>query len=336
MSKEITIYDIAKEFNVSPSTVSRALKGHKSIGKTTTELIQVYARENGYQINSVAANLRSKKTFSIGVIVPWINRPFISSVISGVETVASSQGYNVIIAQTRDDYNLEINNVNAMFQSRIEGLIVSLAMESKSYDHFDSFLSSHIPVVFVDRAPEKTGVDRIIIDNYEASYKATKHLIDQGCKKLAHIGGSQSRFIYRERKRGFLAALEDNGIPVKHEWIKENRLLNGAEAEEIGKYLLSLEDRPDGFYCTNDTSAVAIIQVAKSKLIKIPQELKIVGFNDDPVASIIEPKLTTVSHPAVQMGQIAAQHILNKEKQKVETVILPTELIIRGSTVEQL
>ncbi|MEM9329198.1 MAG: LacI family DNA-binding transcriptional regulator [Bacteroidota bacterium] len=334
MSKDITIYDIAEKFDVSASTVSRALKDHKSIGKKTREAIKQYASEMGYQVNSVAANLRSRKTNTFGVIVSWINRPFISSLISGIETVANNNGFNVIISQTRDQYDREVANAFAMFQGRVEGLIVSLAMESVRYDHFDQFISSKVPLVFVDRVPEETLADKVIIDNFKAGFVATEHLIELGCRRIAHIGGSQSRYIYRERQEGYLEALRKHGLAPDEGIIRHTQSLYAEEANAISSELLELPQRPDGFFCANDTSAVSVIQCARKKDIAVPEDLKVVGFNDDPVATIIDPPLTTISHPAIRMGQIAAEHILNKTASKdPEVVTLETELIVRQSSV---
>ena len=335
MSREITIYHIAKKFNVSASTVSRALKDHPSIGKKTREAIKVYAKEQGYQVNSVAANLRSKKTNTIGIIVSWINRPFISSMISGVETIANNNGYNVIISQTRDQYEREVTSTSALYKGRIEGLIVSLAMGSVKYNHFNQFINSKIPIVFVDRVPEEDFADKIIINNYGAAFDATEHLISLGCKKIAHIGGSQNRLIYRERKDGYIAALKKHGLETNEDFVKYTQSINPEEALEISNQLLSKTEKPDGFFCANDSSAVSVIQSARRLGISIPEQLKVVGFNNDPVSTIIDPQLTTVAHPAISMGEIAAQHILDKDKNEPETVTLETQLIVRGSTVKE-
>ncbi|MFP4092051.1 MAG: LacI family DNA-binding transcriptional regulator [Cyclobacteriaceae bacterium] len=335
MKKNLTIHDIAAKFNVSPSTVSRALKDHKSIGKKTREAIKSYADEQGYQVNSLAASLRSQKTNTIGVIVSWIDRPFISSLISGVETVANNMGYSVIISQTRDNYAREVANADVLFKARVEGLIVSLAMESVNYDHFDKFINSKIPTVFVDRVPESTLADKVIIDNFRSSFQATEHLIELGCRRIAHIAGSQSRLIYRERKEGYLAALQKHGLASDEELIQYSQSVSRENAYELSDQLLSMDNRPDSFFCANDLSAVSVIQCARNRHIPVPDELKVIGFNNDPVSTIIDPSLSTISLPSTRMGEIAVEHIINKQENKTaETVILDTELIVRGSTVK--
>ncbi len=334
--KAITIYDIAQELNISPSTVSRALKGHYSIGRETIKAVKKLADKRGYRPNSIAASLRSKKTNNIGVVISWINRPFMSSLISGIEMEANQKGYNVVITQSHDSFEKEVANAQALFDSRVGGLVVSLAMETKKYDHFKQFMKNDIPVVFVDRVTDALNCDLVLIDNHNAAYEATKHLIEQGCKKIAHVGGVLSRNIYNDRQRGYIDALKKHGIPIDDNYIIESDKLSADEGTRTAEYLLNLAEPPDGIFVANDTAAVSIIQYAKSKGIKIPQELAIIGFNNDPISLIVEPALSSVSHPAVEMGQIAAQQVLrkkdNKEIVKSQSIILKTEVLVRESS----
>lgn len=333
---EITIYDIAKELSVSPSTVSRALKDHHSIGKKTKRAVLKLAEERGYQPNALAAGLRSNKTNTIGVITSWINRPFISSLISGVEMAVNKSGYNVIISQSHDSYEREVANARALYNSRIEGLVVSLAMQTTKYDHFERFLNNNIPVVFVDRVPEGINTTKVVIDNEAAGYKATEHLIQQGCKRIAHLGGARHRNVYRDRREGYLAALEKYNIPIDEDLILENDVLSSEEGHKMARHLLSLGVPPDGVFSANDTAAVSVIQSARELGIRVPEHLAVIGFNNDPVATIIDPPLSTVSHPAIEMGMLAAQKVLNSDENKIvrsQTIMLETELIIRESSL---
>lgn len=337
--KEITIYDIADELNISPSTVSRALKDHKSIGKETKKAVIKLANKRGYRPNSIAASLRSKKTNNIGVVISWINRPFISSLISGIEMEANLKGYNVIISQSHDSYQNEVANARALFDSRVAGVVVSLAMETADYEHFLQFIRNDIPVVFVDRAIEDLNCDLVVIDNYSAGFSATEHLIAQGCRKIAHIGGSRLRNVYRERQRGYLDALKANNLPIADEYVFESERLSAEEGTRCADELLSSKNPPDGIFVANDTAAVSVIQYAKRRGIKIPEELAVIGFNNDPISMIVEPALSTISHPAVEMGRIAAQQVLNKKDNKhivrSESIILKTEVIVRESSLRK-
>lgn len=335
--KQITIYDIAQKLKVSPTTVSRALNDHYSISKETTKAVKKMARQLGYRPNSVASSLRKNKTNTIGVLMPLINRPFIASLISGIEDFANQEGFNVIISQTYDTYEKEVANAQTLFASRVAGLIVSLAMETKQYDHFYPFLQNDIPLVSIDRISTEIETDRVIIDNYGAGFKATEHLIQMGCKRIAHFGGAQYRNIYHERQKGYLDALKKYELPVDENLVVHSKL-SLEEGWKSTEYLLNLSNPPDGIFSANDSAAVGAIQYAKAKGIRIPYELAIVGFNDDPISSIIEPGLTTISHPAFDMGRIAAQQVLkNREHTDIvqsQTIVLKTELIQRASSLK--
>src|SRR5690606_35037250 len=294
--KEVTIYDLAKELNYSPSTISRALNNHKSISKKATREIQKVAKKLGYRPNSIAASLRNNKSKTIGIMISRINRPFVSSLISGVEEVARKAGYNVIISQSSDNYENEVSNTRALYESRVAGLIVSLGMETTNTDHFKIFAEKNIPIVFVDRVPDEFNSYRVIIDNYSAGYRATQHLIDQGCKRIAHFAGAQHLNVYSLRKKGYLDALEKNGLKIDENLIFDMKTMSLEEGRAATEQLLKLKDPVDGLFSSNDTAAVSAILCAKENGIKIPEDLAIIGFNDDPMASIVEPALSTMSH----------------------------------------
>ena len=335
--KEVTIYDLAKKLKYSPSTVSRALNNHKSISQKATKEIQTAAKNMGYRPNSIAASLRNNKSKTIGIMIARINRPFVSTLISGIENSAREAGHNVLISQSNDSYENEVNNAKALYDSRICGLIVSLGMETKDTKHFQQFVDQNIPIVFVDRAPDDFNSYRVIIDNYAAGYRATKHLIDQGCKRIAHFAGAQHLNVYKLRKKGYLDALRENNIPVDEDLIVDLKTMSFKEGKEATKMLLEKDNPPDGIFSSNDTAAVSAIITAKEKGVKIPEELAVIGFNDDPIASIVEPALSTVSHPAMKMGEISTQRILEHSSKNIdanvsEITMLDTEIIVRNSS----
>ena len=342
-SRDVTIYDIAQRMNLATSTISRALKDHHTISDKTIKKVKKVAEEMGFRPNILAAGLRGNSTRIIGVLVTRINRPFISSLISGIEEVAQKAGYSVMITQSHDSYEDEVNLSKALYDSRVCGLICSLAMATRDTGHFQKFIDKNIPLVFVDRVPKDFSTYRVMIDNYSAGYKATKHLIDQGCTRIAHITGSQYRNTYSERKRGYVDALLEAGLTVDEEIITETNL-SFEEGEAVANTLFDLPNPPDGIFASNDTAAVGAIQVAKRRGLKIPHDIAIIGFNDDPIASIIDPGLTTISHPAVKMGQTSAKKILNhlktgkknsetpKKDSITEVTFLNTEVLVRASS----
>ncbi|GLB51874.1 LacI family transcriptional regulator [Neptunitalea chrysea] len=333
----ITIYDLAKKLNYSPSTISRALNNHKSIGKKTTLNIQKAAKEMGYKPNTQAASLRSKQSKTIGILISRINRPFVSTLISGIEDAARKSGYNVLISQSNDHYKDEITNANTLLQSRVSGLIVSLSMETKNTDHFKEFTDQGIPVVFVDRVPLSFNSYKVIIDNYNSAFQATQHLIEQGCKRIAHFAGSQHLNVYNQRRSGYLDALKHHNIPIDKELIINLKSLSFEEGKIATEKLLKLPLPPDGIFSANDTAALSAITYLKEQQIRIPEDIAIIGFNDDPIASIIEPSLSTVSHPAYKMGELSFQRILEHTTDRTiagvsEIFVLDTSIIIRKSS----
>ncbi|MCX2837955.1 LacI family DNA-binding transcriptional regulator [Salinimicrobium sp. MT39] len=335
--KEVTIYDLAKELNFSPSTVSRALNNHKSIGKKTTKEIHKAAQRLGYRPNSIAASLRSNKSKTIGILIARINSPFMSTLISGIEDTARKANYNVLISQSNESYENEVNNAKALYDSRVGGVIVSLAMETVDTSHFKQFLDKNIPVVFVDRVPKEFNSYRVVIDNYAAGYRATKHLIDQGCTRIAHFAGSQHVNVYNMRKKGYIDALTENGIELDEKLIISLKTMSSTEGWEATEKLLGMSNPPDGIFSSNDSAAVSAIRCAKERGVKIPEELAIIGFNDDPVASIVEPSLSTISHPARRMGEISALRILEHSKENLgtsvsEITMLDTKVVVRNSS----
>ncbi|MBL86914.1 MAG: LacI family transcriptional regulator [Winogradskyella sp.] len=336
-NRDITIYDIANELNLSSSTVSRALKNHRSISKKTIKRVNDMANKMGYTPNELASSLRNNKTKTIGVLISRINRPFMSSLISGIEETAQKAGYNVIITQSHDSYKDEVNMAQALYNSRVSGIICSLAMETTKTSHFDQFMEKDIPLVFVDRVPKDFDTYRVMIDNYSAGYKATNHLIEMGAKRIAHIGGLKFRNIYKERERGYRDALKEHNLPIDEDLIQHVKSMSYDEGEKATNKLLDMDNPPDGIFSSNDTTGVAAIQVAKQRGLIIPDELKIIGFNNDPLSQIIDPGLSTISHPAYEMGKTSSKKILkhlkkSDKKSITEITFLNTEIIVRGST----
>lgn len=334
---EVTIYHIAEKLGLATSTISRALKDHHSIGKKTKIKVQKTAKEMGYRPNVLAASLRGNRMKTIGVLVSTITQPFLSSLISGVEIAAQKAGYNVLIMQSHDSYQEEINLTQSLYNNRVSGIICSLAMETKDTSHFQIFIDNNIPLVFVDRVPENFDTFRVLIDNYAAGYKATQHLISQGCKRIGHLTFGSEFSIFHERKKGYMAALKDANLPIEEELVVKLKALTYEEAEKACSKLLSLKKCPDGIFAPGDILGVSVIQCAKKKGIKIPEELAVIGFNNDPISYIIDPNLSTISHPAKKMGQTSAKIILksllsSKKYEAKKSTFLDTEVFVRESS----
>jgi LacI family transcriptional regulator len=299
-NKEVTIYDVAKALSISPSTVSRGLKDHPHIKKETKKNIVAKAKEMGYQQNKFASNLRQKHTNTIGVVVPKLNSYFMATVISGVEKITAENGYGLIISQSQESWKKEISCISTLFNSRVDGMLVSLAFDTRNMDHFNILFNKDIPIVFFDRVADCNGCISIVIDNYKAGYEATSHLIEQGCSRIVYVGGNLLRNVYSERFSGYKKALADNNIKFDHSLAIISDM-NGQAGRDIANKILTMVPRPDGIFTSNDTSAVAAIVELEKAGLNIPDDIAVVGFNNEPISQVIKPNLTTVDYPAREM-----------------------------------
>lgn len=337
--RDVTIYDIANELNISVATVSRALKDDPVVSKKTKKKIFEQAEKMGYRTNHFARNLRSKQTNTIGFMVHELNSNFITSVLAGVEKIATEAGYDLIIAHSSESYTKEAANARNLFDKRVDGLIASLSFDTKDTNHFRPFIEKGVPVIFFDRVEKIENTTVVVIDNYKCGYEATKHLIDQGCKSIAHITSSLSRNVYAERYRGYKDALFDNDMELDKKLVIINDLSENAGIESAMK-IIKMEQMPDGAFITNDFVAAAFIKTLKEHEIRVPEDIAIVGFNNDAIGHLIEPSLTTINYPGKEMGEVAARALVNHLKNvtnisQINTVIVNSNLIIRESSLKK-
>ena len=331
--QKITIHDISKALKIDSSTVSRALNDSSRVSLKTKQKILDKAEELGYQRNILASNLRTNKTNTIGVIVPRISRSFFSSVISGIEDTAQNSGYNVIICQSFESFEREKKIMNTLLSNRVDGILISISMQTTSFDHLKPYLDYGGPIVFYDRPCSFENCSSISVNDYKASYTVTEHLIQSGCKNIVHFAGPQIIDLYKNRKQGYVDAIINNGLEFKESYCFESKL-----AEEDGvafaKKIISMENI-DGVYSSNDTAAIGAMQYLKFMGVKIPEDIAVAGFNNDPISSVIEPGLTTINQPDFEMGKIAANMLIEQIKNETtnkESKVLDVELIIRNSS----
>lgn len=336
--RHVTIYDIAEKLNLATSTISRALKDHHTISDKTIKKVKQTAKEMGFVPNTLAAGLRGNKSRTIGILIPTVTQPFLSSLISGIEITAQKSEYSVLIMQSHDSYEMEVNLAKSLYSNRVSGVICSLAMETKDTSHFKQFSNNNIPLVFVDRVPRDYDTFRVVINNYLAGYKATKHLIEQGCKRIAHLtAGSEFGTLYNERKRGYMDALLEHELPVEDNLIISLKKMTYEDGVKACNELFDLKPPPDGLFAPGDILAVSAVQTAKKRGIKIPEQFAVIGFNNDPISEIIEPNISTITHPAEKMGKAAAELIIKnlksaKEEDAKEITFLNTQVLIRESS----
>lgn len=335
-NKEITIYDIARQLNVSSATVSRALKNNPAINEKTRKRIIEMARELGYQTNTFASSLRNNRTNTIGLIVPRLNSMFMSDVIAGIEKVVNEAGYNLIISQSLESAEKEKVNADTMFTNRVDGLLVSLAYNTNSLDHFKSFIKKGVPLLFFDRVADLENCPTIVIDNFKAAYDVTSHLIAQGCRNILHITGNLTRNVYSDRFNGFKQALADHSISFN----TENLMLTDLSPEagvNTANEILKLNRKPDGVFVSNDSCAASCMIQLKKHNVRIPKDMLFAGFNNDFISSVVEPNLTTVDYKGYKMGEITAQTLINQLSNRsnfnlTQSIVIRHELIIRDSS----
>lgn len=337
--KEITIYDIAKQLDLSAATVSRALKDHPSINKHTKKKIAELAARLGYRSNTFASNLRQQKTNTIGVMLHELRSQFMTSVLAGIEKVTTEANYDLIIAHSSESAAKETANAVNLFHKRVDGVIASLAFDTANLDHFAPFEKKGIPVIFFDRVFEEADGAKVIINNRKAGYEATSHLIEQGCKRIAHITANLQRNVYAERLKGYQQALAKHGLKFSEKQVIVDDLSEEASIRSARK-IMAMRPRPDGIFITNDFCAAVCIQVLKEAGIRIPEDIAIVGFNNDAICKIIEPKLSTINYPGIEIGEIVARNMINhlqghSDINLTNTIIIKSELIVRASSLRK-
>lgn len=330
--------DIARELGVSVATVSRALKDSPLISEEQKKKIQQYADEHNFTPNLLASNLRKnlgQQLKVIGVIVPQIAHYYFSTVLSGIEKEASSRGYMIIVAQSDEMFEREVQICEAFRKTRVCGVIVSQAKDTVKYSHFQKLIDSNIPLVFYDRICTGLNTSRVVVDDYQGAFSAVEHLIECGCKRIAFYRTPMKIEITKNRYNGYRDALLKHGLPVDPdiEIVCDNR----ADAEDITPDLLSSENRPDGFFAINDDTALGILYSAKRMGFSIPTGLQICGFSNGIRAISCEPMLTTVEQRGTMIGHEAADILINHvegniPKGKIDKRIVKTRLIIRGTT----
>ncbi len=336
-NRRITLKDLAKELNLSASTISRALDNHPAISEATKKIVQKKAQELGFIPNSIASSFRTKKTNSIGIVVPMIDVHFHSLIISGIVDFAYKKGYNVNIFQSKDSLKREKEIVNILQNRMVDGVIACLSIETKKCDHFMKFEKLGVPLVFYDRVPTDFDANKIIINDFESAFTATEHLIASGCKSLGHVAGNQKNDVFKARLEGFKAALIKHELPIREDYIMYTTNLDYDEGVICANKYLELPELPDGIFCANDYTAVSLIQVLKKTGIKTPQEIAIVGFSNYPISKVIDPSLTTIDDCAFQIGESSAKLIIRQIEDKdnflnPETITIKTQLIVREST----
>ncbi len=336
---QITLKDIAQKLKLSVSTVSRALKGSTEINVETSKQVVALAEELRYSPNPIALSLKDKKTKVIGVMVQEIANNYCSAVIAGIENCACQMGYQVIISQSHEKYDTEVQNTRLLASRRIDGLIITLSNETRQTDHLTELIDKGIPVVMFDRVSDNIATHKVVVDDYQGAFDATSHLIEQGYQNIAHVTISKHLLITQNRLKGYTDALEAHRLPVKKEWILYCDFNMQAVEKEIRK-LFGGAKHPDAVLASVERLSVACLKVLRELQLHVPNDVALVGFSDNPLSPFLNPALTSVCQPTFDMGQLAVELLIDliESKQPVKefkTVQMKTELHVYESSLRK-
>lgn len=334
-SQIITIKDIARKFKCSPSTVSRALNDNPVINEETRKTIQEYAEKMGYQRNIISLSLLNKSSKTLGVILPNINHFHESSMLEGLQSTFQPLGYLLNICVTNESYELEKQYIERLLANRVDGIFISISQETYDgghYAHIEKVIRRDIPLVYIDRKYDAAVSNGVIVDDYDGAFMATQHLIEIGCKKIAHLRGPKGLTVSEYRFNGYRDCLLKHNFPIDETLICTTNF-EVESAIEPTKYLLDLTERPDAIFGVNDHVCIGAMSVIRQKNIMIPQEIALVGFDDSPIAQYFCPPLSSVQRQSRQIGLEASELLLGQLNNHIlDSKILPSKLIIRESS----
>ncbi len=326
--KNTTIYDISRKLNVSVATVSRALNNHPRISQATKELVVNAAKEMDYKQNNLAKALKSGETKTVGVIVPYINTNFFSSVIRGIEEELSPHGYRVIICQSHDDAAIEKKQLNTLLHTQVDCIFISISKNTTDTEYIKKVISTtNTPVIFFDRKKDIPGISTITIDDHKGAYLATEHLINQGYKNIYHFSGDQNLEIYQNRLEGYRSALQDYKLPV----VEDNIINTGSSIEEgihAMKSVWKRKIKPDAIFSASDFTALGVCKEIKNLKLKMPEDIGVIGFSNEPFTQFMELSISSVDQTPVLMGKISGNVFLESIKDNFSGITIEKKLVL--------
>lgn len=331
-----TIKDLARELKLSPSTISRALRDHPDISPKTKKRVVSLAEERDYHPDSIAQSLQTKKTKTIGVIVPEIKQPFFAAAINGIEELAYAAGYTIIVCQSNETADREVLVTRSLGSHRVAGLLVSLSRNTNNLDHFKVLQRRGVPIVFFDRVSNDIEASKVVVDDYKGAFDLVEHLIKSGYKRIAHLAGPKNLSISKFRLKGYMDALQQGNLAFNESMVVYGGLDDTDGIVGLQK-LLNLETLPDAIFAVNDPVATGAFVTIKEHGMKIPDDIALAGFSNTYMTSLLDPPLTTVEQPSYEIGKTAAQLLMeqinsNNDHFVPKFIVLKTHLIVRGST----
>ena len=337
VSRPVSMADLARELGVSMTTISRALSDHHSIGPATKQAVLKLAKKLNYQPNHLAAALRKGKSKLLGVMVPYIEGRFFASVVHGIETAASRAGFSIIMCQSNEDVAQERKNIDTLLRAQVAGILVSISRSTTDFHHFEKVRKHKVPLVFFDRILEGDNVNAVLLNDREGAYQATRHLLEQGCHRVAHMGGPLHLNIYKNRRQGYLDALQERGIVPDDRLILYSNLTVETGRESMAQFL-DLPEPPDAVFAAGDSALLGALQLLKSRGLRVPEDVALAGFSNEALTTATEPQLTSVDQRCEEMGQAAFR--LFTELVEAEgapfahrQVVLQPQLFVRPSSL---
>lgn len=335
LKPKTTIHDIAKALNITAATVSRALNGHQAISERTRKAVEDTAQKLNYNPNKLAASLRTGKTYTVGVLVPAADRSFFGSIIRGIEEKLTQSGYSVIVAQTYEGQQAEVKAIETLLRLQVDGIMASVSKSTRHYKHFEEVMKAGIPLLFFDNIWKNMAVSSVTIDDYLGAYRATMHLLEQGCRRVVHLAGLQTSYVYQERLRGYQSALRDWGMPIDPSLVIDC-ISEVSAGREVAPKILAISPGVDGVCSSSDFAALGLLQRLQALGCKVPHDIALVGFANEPFTEYVSPALSTVDQCTRHMGYTTAQLFLeeinDKSKFMPRSMVLQPELIIRSSS----
>jgi LacI family transcriptional regulator len=340
MSKtRITIKDLARELHVSTSTISRALADRWDVSPDTRKAVVELAERLNYKPNPISLSLKQKQSKAIGVMVPEFINSFFAEIIMGIQGVMEANGFHILVCQSNESYQKEVDNLKILESSMVDGYIVSVTKETKNAKHFARMIENDVPLVFFNRVCEDVSASNVTIDDYKWAFQAVEHLIDQGCKRIVHLMGPENLLLANKRKQAWEDALRKHGLEASSDLLIPAGLM--MEMGVIATHtIMEMKNPPDGIFAVNDPVAIGAMKTLLKNGYRIPEDIAVVGFSESPSALIVEPNLTSVEQPTFEIGKIAAELLLEQINYQgdigapVKSITLDARLNIRESSLK--
>jgi LacI family transcriptional regulator len=334
----ITLRDISKALNISVSTVSRALTDSHEIGEETKKLVLAYAKAHNYIPNRMARSLKVGKTKSIGVVICSIDNSFVAQMLDGIDQACKDHGYQIIIMQSKESYEQEKACINLLYANGVDGIMISPSYQTSDFSHLKELQEQGFPIVLFDRITSEIDAHKVAVNNFKGAYDATQHLISRGCKKIAHLNSKSNLALTIERFEGYKQALADHQLTYHEDLVK---FCNTTDAEKVDANIETamrqlLEKQPHAIFTTTDLLTTKALAYLNEHGYRVPEDVLLLGFSNADLAPLLNPALSTVQQPSKEIGQLAAQILIQLVKGKdlgpTATTLLDTSLHIRRST----